>query len=120
MKTIILFFLTIFALQAQDKPVMKNDTLYYQDQKIHINKPIRLGYGSSATKDFAFVYFGTGLTGMTKAPSHFNKSDLLVEKIKMKGNKYWITCKLLGMGPMLGNKIMFDLEGAVDFKEVVL
>jgi len=57
---------------------------------------------------------------MTPAPAAWAKQDLLIEKIRISGSKFWVKCKILGAGPMLGNKIQFEVESAVDNKEVIL
>lgn len=106
-------------LQAQDRAVIKNDTVYYQGSKLFVNQPLRLAYGSNSTKDFAFVYIGTALT-LTPADARWAKQDILIEKITAKANKIMVRAKIIGNGPMLGNKIYFDVEAAIDNKEIAI
>jgi len=120
MKYIIILSLFAFTVSAQDKSVMINDTVYYMNHKIHPDKLIRLGYGSTANKDFAFVYLGNGLSGLTPITASWAKSDVLIEKIIKQRNRFLIRCKLLGNGPMMGIKIFFEVETAVDNKEIIL
>jgi len=116
MKTLLFLLIPIFTY-SQDRPIQKNDTVYYKDKKFYLNQPLRLGYGSSATKDFAFVYFGTALM-LSPAPAGWAKQDILIDKITVKQNKFWVRAVIVGMGPMLGNKIQFNIEMAVDNKEI--
>ena len=117
MKNLFIILFTVIAIQSkcQDKAIMKNDTVYYMDQKIYINKAIRLGYGSTSSKEFAFIYYGMTGTGL---PAHWSKFDVLVEKIKIKGTKFWIVGRATNIA--IGNKIYFELESAIDNKEVIL
>ncbi len=115
MKTLIICLFSLTSL-AQ-KPVLKNDTIYYQDKKFYVNQPLRLAYGSSSNKDFAFVYIGTALT-LTPAGAGWAKQDILIDKITVKQNKFWVRAAIVGNGPMLGNKIHFNVELAIDNKEI--
>lgn len=115
--TLLLALLVMFLCKAQDRPVQKNDTVYYKDKKFYLNQPLRLAYGSAADKSFAFVYIGTALT-LAPAQAGWAKQDILIDKITFRQNKFWVRAAIVGNGPMLGNKIHFNVEMAVDNKEI--
>lgn len=114
---LLLIILLPFAVcNAQSKIV--NDTLVYEGQKYAVGDSVQLWYGSSTNKSFAFVFIGSGMSGVTLAPAGWNKSFVLIDKVYKANGKNYIRCKALDAKFMMGNKIFIDLEGAVDNKEV--
>lgn len=105
---------------AQETPKLENDTLYYANQKYYVGEEIKLSYGSSSTKAFAFVQIGTALSGLTPLEASRAKSAIKIDKIYKQAGKYYIRGKLIDAGAMMGNKIFIDVEGAVDNKEIKL
>jgi len=105
---------TVNQCQAQEKATMKRDTIYYLDAKIYPNKKMTLLYGSGSDKSFNFVYFASALMGGAKCPSPLSKKEFIVEKLVDSKGKLWVKGTLLNPE----YKIMFDVEGAYDFKEV--
>lgn len=109
----LLFLLIAINSNGQDKPVFENDTLSYKDQKFYVGQEVKLSYGSTSNKDFAFVYSGSGMSGVTPAPANFAKSTGKIDKVYKQQGKYFFRAKVEGSG-----KIFVDIEGAVDNKEL--
>lgn len=112
----ILITITICS-NAQNRAVMRNDTLYYQGMAYWVGKPIRLGYGSGPSKSFSFAWTGTGLTGMQTMPSTYSKSDAIIEKIYTQRKKYYLKAKPTEQ--VLLDKFFIEIEGAVDNNELI-
>lgn len=111
------FFGYLFVF-AQDTPKLENDTLYYAAQKFWVGKEVTLSYGSSSTREFAFVIIGSGLGGTSHLESGWAKSIVKIDKVTILQGKYFARGKLVGtkgMGPM---KVFINIEGAVDNKEL--
>lgn len=100
---------------AQSKIV--EDTLFYSDRKFVVGDTLQLWYGSAANKDFAFVYIGSGLSGVNLAPAAWSKSMVKIDKVYKTQGKYYARGKVLDAA-LLGSKLFIDIEGAVDNKEL--
>jgi hypothetical protein len=105
-----------FGVQAQDRAVVKGDTIYYAGIKFYKGKVITLGYGSKADKGFAFIWQGSGFAVGPNAPASYSKTEAEVNKFQKGAGKNYIKAKVVGMG----SAITIDLEGAVDNKEVLI
>src|SRR5687767_2606671 len=118
MKKIIIALVALPLLSSAQRPTMTKDTLYYGINKYYEGKQVQLLYGSGDNKNFAFVYYGTGLSGVNQLGSGFSKNTLSVDKIYKAGGKFYIRGKLSEQGVQLGNKVFIDIEGAIDNKEI--
>jgi membrane protein CcdC involved in cytochrome C biogenesis len=104
--------LTIFVNCMAQRAEIKNDTVYYKERKFYPGQVVPLKYGSSATKDFAYVSAGS-----TLCTSQVSKFEVKIDKVLMKGPKVYIRGKLINAGPQLV-KIFIDVEGAIDNNEI--
>lgn len=119
MRFLIFLLFPLFA-HAQH-PVLQNDTVYYKNAKIFVGDTVHLAYGSGASKEFVFVYMGSGLTGVTKLDASWAKYDVKIDKISHQGSKITVRGFLLdakGANTMGSNKIFIQPEGAIDNNEV--
>ncbi len=102
---------------------ISEDTAFYMDHKFVKGDTLTLAYGSGPKKDFIFVSIGSGLSGFDPLPSDWSKSDIYIDKIYKMGKKVYLrglsvdnkAVNLLGSG-----KIVIDLEGAIDNKELII
>lgn len=119
MKKIIMLLILFLSLNCFSQSAkLIGDTLFYGDHKFAVNDSVHLWYGSGQNKAFAFVFIGSGLTGVTPAPAGWSKSYMKIDKVYKTGGKYFVRGKILDNGPMLGNKLFIDIEGAIDNKEI--
>ena|ERR1700675_3860897 len=121
MKKILLYCHLLISINClgQQRATLNNDTLYYSNHKFHSGDTLQLGYGSSSDKNFAFIYMGTGIGGVSKVESTWAKSFFVVDKIDKRSGKYFLRGKIIEakLGPM---KLFVDVEGAIDNKELFL
>lgn len=106
--------------QAQDRAIIKSDTLKYKGHSFYKGQVITLGYGSAPNKDFIFILLGSGLTATGAAPATLSNWQAEVEKVQKAGGKNYIKAKLTEM-PKLGvSTIVIDAMGAIDNNELKL
>ena len=109
--------ITALNLKAQKAEIVE-DTLSYNSKSYHLGDTLQLMYGSKANKDFAFIYYGSGMNGVSDAPAGFSKTLACINKVyKFKG-KCYVRAKSIDGGIQLGNKLFIDVEGAIDNKEI--
>jgi len=101
---------------------VENDTLYYLSYKFAKGDTIQLSYGSNPKKDFAFVFMGSGMSGVTPLETKWAKSFVVADKVYSVQGKSWIRGKVTNSSVNLigSNKVFIDIEGAIDFKELKL
>lgn len=109
MKILLIIILVSASLTGSGQSRIENDTLYYLDQKYYEDKEVKLWYGSTADKSFAFVYSLMG----GKLPASWAKTKARITKVYKTDGVYYIMCK-----PEKGGKIIVSVEGAVDQKEL--
>lgn len=117
-KTLIFGFLCLSMSVFGQRAQLLNDTVYYQSAKFYVNQVINLSYGSNQDKSFAFVRFGSGMSGVTPAHSSLSKSEVLIDKVYKTGSKYYFRGKIINGSPTFGMKLFVDIEGAIDNKEL--
>lgn len=116
--------LIFFALSAycQSPATFKNDTATYSGRTFAAGDTVRLGYGSKSDKFFAFITMGNTLGGFNDCDKAFARYDAIVQTIGKAGNTISMKCKIIspkgGVLPMV--KLIIDLEGAIDNKELKL
>jgi len=118
---IVLLFGTGSVTKAQARAEMKADTVYYQGAKIYRGGKVDLWYGSKQNKDFAFVFMGSGLQGLTPLAAGWSKQSVLIDKVYKSFGKLFCRGVLVDapeVRAMGGNKIFIDIEGAMDNKEI--
>jgi hypothetical protein len=118
MKKIILLIIVLSALKANSQSSIVNDTLIYQSLKFTPGDTIQLWYGSGNGKNFAFVYVGSGMTGVTLAQAGWSKSLMKIDKVYVSRGKNFMRGRIINAGAMFGNKLFIDVEGAVDNNEI--
>lgn len=100
------------------KATISGDTAYYMSKAYYVGDTVQLGYGSGNNKIFAFVEIGSGMGGFKPLASKFSKGTVLIEKVNKSGGKITIKGKYLDADLTGLNKILIDLEGAIDNKEL--
>lgn len=100
---------------AQDKSLLKGDTIFYDGSKFYKGQVLTLGYGSAADKSFAFVWTGSGFAVGGNAPAGYGKSEIEIVKFQKGGGKNFLKAKLIGIS---GSALTIDLEGALDNGEL--
>lgn len=120
MKGLLFLVMLLPAFAIAQKATMTGDTLFYQGKKVTVGDTVSLGYGSKPNKDFAFVYIGTAMGGMDPLSSARYKLSMVVIKVYKSYGKLLFRAKPIEAGPMYGMKVVVDLEGAVDNKELIL
>ncbi len=114
---LVLFFLSVaWAGQAQ-RAMLKNDTLYYGDYKLHEGQKIQLTYGSAPDKSFVFIFFGSGFSGLSKVSANAAKLEAINDKLVKRGQQHWVRARIIG-GAMLGNRLWINVEPALDNNEI--
>jgi hypothetical protein len=110
-----LCFLLPICARAQH-PTLVNDTITYNNTRITVGDTLHLGYGSSSNKDFVFVFYGSGMSGVNPAQAVYAKSDLLVDKVYKTQGIIYARCKIIN--PQSGFKMFINIEGAIDNNEL--
>ena len=116
-----IFILGAVNSYGQDKAIVDKDTARYQGRTFAVKDTIQLMYGSGIDKDFVFVLSPGAI--VTSAQS---KKILIIDKVFtarksgagiVKGKTYLLTSD---NGKLLfgGQRILIDLEGAIDNKEI--
>jgi hypothetical protein len=106
---------------AQSRAVFKSDTARYAGRVFYSGGSVDLWYGSSNDKSFAFVFMGSGWTGLYPLRATYGKHRVLLDKVyEMQGKVYarGVLVDAPEVRAMGGNKIFIDIEGAVDNKEL--
>jgi len=103
---------------AQTAKINK-DTVTYGASKIYPQKVVQLLYGSTGTKDFAYVFVGSGwTTGVHPLNADNAKGTVLITKVyKMQGKCYAIGTLQETQG-LQAKRITINIEAAVDNKEI--
>lgn len=116
MKAIIIIcaLAVVTSAQAQDRATIKGDTLMYQNQKFYNGQRVTLGYGSSSTKDFAFVWIVAG-GAQVQGHASMAKEEVIVDGVKTIGEKVYLKAKPVARR----GRLMIDVEGAIDNEELV-
>lgn len=124
MKQIILFVFLAAAINltanAQRAKFLPGDTVEYLGNKYYAGKEVTLGYGSAADKSFVFIYLGSGLGGYTKVQAGWAKEVIVISKVQQARGK----CSAVGTFKenkqvhAMGSKLLIDIEGAIDNKEL--
>ncbi len=96
---------------------LENDTITYNKTKLYVGKEIHILYGSNATKDFAFIYIGSILSGQTPMTAGYSKQTIIINKLINSHNKCWIRGKIIGLNT-IGLSVFVDVEGAIDNREI--
>lgn len=120
MKTLIIALLLTSSVSAQ-RATLENDTAKYNNVSYYVDKVVNLYYGSANDKTFAFVFVGSGMTGVTKLQSHWSKYPVKIDKVYKTGGKVYFRGVALnesGNNAIPMNKVFVDIAGAVDFKEI--
>jgi hypothetical protein len=114
-----LLVLTTFSLKAQ-KATFVNDTARYSGRTFVVGDTVTLGYGSKGDKNFAFISIGSALTGVTDLDKAWAKNEAVIDKIYIQRKTVFIRAKLTDktVNALGGNKLFFDLEAALDNKEI--
>ena len=122
MKKIFIIAGVLFSINSfGQKTRMSNDTIYLDTLKFYKGQTIKLLYGTTDRKEFAFVSMGSGLGGTFPMPSNWSNTRVQIDKIYKASNKYFVRAKLLDtVHSMGGMKAFIDVEGAIDFKEVAV
>jgi hypothetical protein len=94
-----------------------NDTAIYNGKHYAVGDTLTTFYGSGANKNFAFISYGNGMSGIDPAASSFSKKTFIIDKVYVFQKKVFVRGKLLD-GVNFGFKLFIDLEGAVDMKEL--
>ena len=122
MKKLIIVCLLVFLSHSSysQKARLEGDTITYNSLKVCVGSEINVFYGSGENKNFAFIFIGSGFSGVTPLSSNFSKSVIKIDKIyKLQGKAYArgkiedSDINLLGNG-----KVFIDITGAVDMKEI--
>lgn len=102
---------------GQEKPLVKGDTLQYGGVKFYKGAILKLGYGTGANKDFAFINQGAGMAMTSNLlPATYSKREVEVKRFfKSQGKMYAIAKPT---GDPFGMTI--DVEGAIDNKEIIV
>jgi hypothetical protein len=109
--------------QAQARPEFKYDTARYAGQAFYVGATVDLWYGSANDKTFAFVFMGSGMQGWEPLQATFSKHRVMVDKVyKMQGKVFarGILVDAPDIRALGGNKVLLDIEGAIDNKELAL
>lgn len=104
---------------AQSATINKfSDTVTYGNYKIYPEKVVQLLYGSNPTKDFAFVFLGTWTHPTNTLEASKSKGTVLITKVYKQQGKFYANGKLQNTRGLEPKKIIIDIEGAIDFKEI--
>ena len=112
-----MLIVVITASAFGQKATLINDTVTYKNTKLYPAKEVQLQYGSNPDKEFAFVLWGHGWSSMTLGPQHSNVT-VIVTEIAQHGGKYYAIGKLKDRAGIRINRIIIDVEGAIDYKEI--
>lgn len=118
---LIICLATAIHCHSQSRAELKSDTAYYQGQKIFNGKKLNLSYGSGQNKDFVFVQFLTIGGGFNHVAAKWSKYELVVTDLLNQKGKILIKGKFTekGLG-LMGQKLIIDVEGAIDNKEILI
>lgn len=103
---------------AQDSPVLQNDTISYKGKVFFVGQELKLASGSNSNKDFVFIWLGSGMNGYTQLSAQWAKSSIKVDKVYKQKGKFFVRGKAIDAGPLLGAKVLVDVELAVDNTEI--
>ena len=105
---------------GQAPATFKNDTAIYAGHSFTLNDTIHVGYGSKADKGFGFIRMGSTMQGYSDLDKGFARYDAIIDKIQKVGNIIYIRAKAISaaLNMLGGNKILIDLERAIDNKEL--
>lgn len=125
MKKYILILITVIVSchsYSQSPAAIVKDTAIYLGHRFALNDTITVGYGSKADKGFAFCKMGSDLAGYNDLMKEFSRYDAVIDKIKKVGRIVYIRAKFTekNLNILGGNKLLVDLEGAIDNKELRL
>jgi hypothetical protein len=122
MKKIILFFLAVAmtTISYSQEIKISNDTLYYGKLKFFKGQKLKLGYGSTGTKDFAFIKVGNLLkTGIRQVKADNAKTGIIITSVYKADAGYMIKANTIE-GLKYEEEYFIYAEGAVDNKELLI
>lgn len=99
------------------RPVLENETITYSQSTFFNGSSIKLASGTREDSTFAYV-----LMGKAHLPAYWKNLTIRVEEVYKKGGKYYAKGDLYNGKKMIGlagNKVVVDVERAIDNKEII-
>ncbi len=120
--TLIISLLFCSFCSFAQRPVLENGIIQYSQSKFFNGSNITLTRGTKEDSAFAFVYIGSASTAKSSLPANWKNLTVHVEDVYKKGGKYYAKGDLYNGKRMIGlagNKVIVDIERAIDNKEIV-
>jgi hypothetical protein len=115
-------FLFIGFCSHAQRPELENETLTYSQSKFFNGSSITLTTGTREDSTFEYVFLGTGSTGKSHLASNWKNLTVRVEEVYKKSGKFYAKGDLYNGKKMIGlagNKVIVDVERAIDNKEIL-
>lgn len=118
-----LLMISLSSIGQNERPVLQNDTIYYGNFKFYYGGLVHLMKGSKENADFAHVFIGSDKTSKSPLSGSWKNMSVLVEDVYKKSGKYFVKGDLYKGREMIGlagNKVIVDVEHALDEKEITI